>query len=260
MSKRSRDLPEIDLAIAGDGPERPRIEALARRLGLADRVRLLGRLPQESLPGIYGAADLLVHPSLREGWPNVLLESMACGTPVLATNFDSVGEIVGAPEAGRIVAEATPTGLADAIGELLAAPPRREATRRYAEGFDWQVTTAGQIELFRDICNPGETAAPASGAAPRTVEPRPTDPFAMRLLIAKSRPTRERSAPAARRRPAPRSSRPRAPAVHGETIARRARFRPRRRSCGIGTSRLVPSEIVIGRSVVSRTVRHGMPR
>ena len=143
-------------------PERPRIEALARQLGLADRVRLLGRVPQESLPGIYGAADLLVHPSLREGWPNVLLESMACGTPVLATNFDSVGEIVGAPEAGRIVAEATPTGLAEAIRELLAAPPRREATRRYAEGFDWQVTTAGQIELFRDICNAGETASPAS--------------------------------------------------------------------------------------------------
>src|SRR4051812_33432938 len=103
------DLPETDLAIAGDGPERPRIEALVRQHGLADRVRLLGRLKQESLVGIYGAADLLVHPSLREGWPNVLLESMACGTPVLATNFDSVSEIVVTPEAGRIVAEATPT-------------------------------------------------------------------------------------------------------------------------------------------------------
>jgi teichuronic acid biosynthesis glycosyltransferase TuaC len=152
----------IDLAIAGDGPERPRIEALVHQLGLADRVRLLGRVPQESLPGIYGAADLLVHPSSREGWPNVLLESMACGTPVLATKFDSVGEIVGTPEAGRIVAEATPTGLAEAINDLLATGPKREATRVYAEGFDWRVTTAGQIELFREICNRGETAAPSS--------------------------------------------------------------------------------------------------
>ena len=170
MSKPSVYLPDIDLAIAGDGPERPRIEALARQLGLANRVRLLGRVPQESLPEIYGGADLLVHPSLREGWPNVLLESMACGTPVLATNFDSVGEIVGAPESGRIVAEATPTGLAGAVKALLAAPPKREATRLYAEGFDWQVTTAGQIELFCEICNLGETAAPAAGApvcAPR---------------------------------------------------------------------------------------------
>jgi glycosyltransferase involved in cell wall biosynthesis len=158
-------LPGTDLAIAGDGPERPRIEALVRQLGLADRVRLLGRMKQESLPGIYGAADILVHPSLREGWPNVLLESMACGTPVLAANFDSVGEIVGAPEAGRILAEATPSGLAGAVKELLAAPPQREATRRYAEGFDWQVTITGQIELFRDICNPGETAVPVSSAS-----------------------------------------------------------------------------------------------
>jgi teichuronic acid biosynthesis glycosyltransferase TuaC len=173
-------LPGIDLAIAGDGPERPRIEALVRQLGLADRVRLLGRIKQESLPGIYGAADLLVHPSLREGWPNVLLESMACGTPVLATKFDSAGEIIGAPEAGCILTEATPTCLAAAISELLAAPPKREATRRYAEGFDWQVTTTGQIELFRNICNPGETAAPSSNASTEQANRGKSTAFAIR--------------------------------------------------------------------------------
>lgn len=174
------DLPGVDLAIVGDGPERPRIEALVRQLGLADRVRFFGRVPQESLPAIYGGADILVHPSLREGWPNVLLESMACGTAVLATNFDSVDEIVGAPAAGRILAEATPICLAGAVNELLAAPPKREATRLYAEGFDWQVTTAGQIELFRDICNPGETASPTTtGAADQANRGRDAG-FAMR--------------------------------------------------------------------------------
>ena len=81
---------------------------------------------------------------------------MACGTTVVATHFDGLADIIGAPEAGRIVTRATPTGLVDAIRELLAAPPQREATRLYAEGFDWQVTTAGQIELFHDICNHGE--------------------------------------------------------------------------------------------------------
>jgi glycosyltransferase involved in cell wall biosynthesis len=90
---------------------------------------------------------------------------MACGTPVLATNFDSVGEVIGAPEAGRILTQATPTCLAEAVGELLAAPPKREATRHYAEGFDWEVTTTGQIELFRNICNPGGTASPPSNAS-----------------------------------------------------------------------------------------------
>jgi teichuronic acid biosynthesis glycosyltransferase TuaC len=174
------DLPGVDLAIVGDGPERPRIEALTRRPGLADRVRLLGRLPQEKLPDIYGAADILVHPSLREGWPNVLLESMACGTPVVATDFDSAGEIVAAPEAGRIVAEATPSCLAATIREVLTAPSQREATRRYAEGFDWQVTTTGQIALFRDICTRRETAPPASGASAEQAKRGRNTPIAPR--------------------------------------------------------------------------------
>ncbi|MGE3781212.1 MAG: glycosyltransferase [Alphaproteobacteria bacterium] len=158
----------VDLVIIGDGPERPRVEAMARRLGVAERVRLLGRMPQERLSEFYAAAELLVHPSSREGWPNVLLESMACGTPVVATHFDGLADIVTAPEAGRIVTEATPTGLADAIGELLAASPSRDATRRYAEGFDWQATTVGQIELFRQLTNPGEATASASNVS---VEP-----------------------------------------------------------------------------------------
>ena len=251
-------LPGIDLAIAGDGPERPRIEALARQLGLADRVRLLGRLTQESLPGIYGAADLLVHPSLREGWPNVLLESMACGTPVLATNFDSVGEIVGAPEAGRIVAEATPTGLAEAISELLAAPPRREATRRYAEGFDWQSRRPGKSSCSARSAiserRPRRHRAPPRQQANRG-----------RGRYSRSGPDRESAYSGASR-------------VLSEATTRSAVFpshsgggplrdhRPpstlstSRSISGTGTRRLVPSEIVAGRSVVSRTVRHGIPR
>jgi len=166
-------LQDINLVIVGDGPERPRIEAAARRLGVADRLRLLGRMPQQRLPEIYTAAELLVHPSSREGWPNVLLESMACGTPVVATSFEGLAEIVSAPEAGRIVTEATPTGLAEAIRELLAAPPAREATRRYAEGFDWQATTAGQIELFRQICGTGESAVPVRDGMAASLTPRP---------------------------------------------------------------------------------------
>src|SRR5262249_51698374 len=85
------------------------------------------------------------------GWPNVLLESMACGTAVVVAHFDGIDDIVAAPEAGRILAEATPCCLAETISALLAAPPARDTTRRYAEGFSWQSTTAGQIELFQDI-------------------------------------------------------------------------------------------------------------
>jgi teichuronic acid biosynthesis glycosyltransferase TuaC len=166
-------LPGVDLAIVGDGPERPRIEALAGRLGVSDRVRFLGAKPQEALPAIYSAADLLVHPSLREGWPNVLLESMACGTAVVVAPFDGVSDIVAGPHAGRILRQATPDCLAETVHDLLASPPARADTRRYAEGFDWQNTTSGQVELFESICSrsyirPGASAkSSVSGSADR---------------------------------------------------------------------------------------------
>jgi len=145
-------LPGVDLVIVGEGPERTAIEKLARERQVADRVRLLGHLPQERLPDVYSAADLLLLVSTHEGWPNVVLESMACGTPVIVPDIDGIADIVGAPEAGRIVQEPTPDRLATAARDLLAALPARAATRAYAERFDWQSTTEGQIALFREIC------------------------------------------------------------------------------------------------------------
>ncbi|MGC2199337.1 MAG: glycosyltransferase [Stellaceae bacterium] len=144
-------LPEFELVIAGEGPERVGIERLARQRGVADRVRLLGRVPQDRLPEIYSAADLLLLASTHEGWPNVLLESMACGTPVLVSPTNGVADIVAAPEAGRILSDVEPSALAAAVRDFLAAPPSRAATRRYAERFDWQSTTDGQIGLMREV-------------------------------------------------------------------------------------------------------------
>jgi glycosyltransferase involved in cell wall biosynthesis len=144
-------LPELQLVIVGDGPERAAIENLARERSVADRVQFLGRLPQDCLPEIYSAADLLLLVSTHEGWPNVLLESMACGTPVVVSEIGGLTDIIAAAEAGRIVADVTPSRLAKAIRDLLAAPPPRAATRAYAERFDWQNTTEGQIALFREV-------------------------------------------------------------------------------------------------------------
>jgi teichuronic acid biosynthesis glycosyltransferase TuaC len=154
-------LPEVELVVVGEGPERAGIEKLAREREVADRVRLLGRVPQDRLPEIYSAADLLLLVSTHEGWPNVLLESMACGTPVVVSLMDGIADIVGASEAGRILADDIPGGLASAIREILAAPPSRAATRRYAEQFDWQSTTEGQIALFHEILERRSKARPA---------------------------------------------------------------------------------------------------
>lgn len=151
MLEALTQVPEAELVIVGEGPERGAIERLARQRRIADRVRLLGRVPQDHLPEIYSAADLLLLVSTHEGWPNVLLESMACGTPVVVSDIFGITEIVASTEAGRIVTGVTPDRLATAIRGVIATPPSRAATRAYAEQFDWQSTTEGQITLFRAV-------------------------------------------------------------------------------------------------------------
>jgi len=144
-------LPEFDLIIAGEGPERDRLNALIGRLGLGDRVRLLGARPHAELPSLYGAADASVLSSSREGWANVLLESMACGTPVVASPIWGNPEVVRTPSAGVITRENSPDGISEGVRQLFAAAPSREATRAYAEPFSWDETTAGQLALFRRV-------------------------------------------------------------------------------------------------------------
>ena len=160
-------LPDMTLLIAGEGPEHGRLTADIARLGLAARVRLLGPVPHAELPAWYGAADAMVLASAREGWANVLLESMACGTPVIASNIPGNPEVVRSRDAGLIVDETTPQGIAAAVRALLAAPPSRAATRAYAERFGWEETSRGQLAVFRHVLAQARSrsASPAAEAA-----------------------------------------------------------------------------------------------
>ncbi len=155
-------LPGATLLVAGDGPERARLARRADALGVAARVRFLGRIDHDRLRQVYNAADLLVLASSREVWANVLLEAMACGTPVVASDIWGTPEVVASPAAGLLMQRREASALADAVNRLLAAPPPRAATRAYAEGFNWDATTAGQLELFAGLLadRPG-AAAPA---------------------------------------------------------------------------------------------------
>ncbi|MFT7573519.1 MAG: teichuronic acid biosynthesis glycosyltransferase TuaC [Paracoccaceae bacterium] len=145
------ELADVSLLLVGDGPDGDRLDRFIEDNNLAGRVRRLGRVPQSDLPGLYSVADVSVLASMREGWPNVLLESMACGTPVVAADVGGVREMVTAPEAGVVVGDRTAGAFAAAIAGLLEALPDRASTRRHAEGFSWEETTRGQIDLFRRI-------------------------------------------------------------------------------------------------------------
>ena len=143
--------PGARLVIIGEGEERDALLARAARLGVADKVRLTGALANTELLRWYSAADVLLLCSSREGWANVLLEAMACGTPVVATDIWGTPEVVAAPAAGRLVKERSGAAFAAGVEALLSAGVDRGATRRYAEGFSWQATTDGQLALFRTI-------------------------------------------------------------------------------------------------------------
>nr|WP_316639056.1 glycosyltransferase family 4 protein [uncultured Roseateles sp.] len=163
----SADHPAAQLVIVGEGEERSNLETLATKLGLSHRVRFAGAIPNLQLAAWYSAADVLILASSREGWANVLLESMACGTPVVATRVGGNAEVVASASAGRLAATRDADGIAAAVLALLAQEPSRAEVRRYAEQFSWQATSEAQLTLFRQIAGRDE-GAPHDGRGVRS--------------------------------------------------------------------------------------------
>jgi len=130
-------IPDATLLLVGDGPDRAPLEQLARRLGVAGRVRFLGSMAHEELPALLSAADVVVQPTEAEGLANVWVEAVACGTPVVTTDVGGARDVVDRYEAGRLVPRDS-SAIAAAIRNILAAPPAPEAVRRSAEKFSWR--------------------------------------------------------------------------------------------------------------------------
>jgi len=144
-------LPNFRLVIVGGGEERNALEILTSRLGVAQRVFFAGRVAQQNLSVYYSAADILILASSREGWPNVLLEAMACGTPVVATNVGGIPEVVTTPTVGRLTTDRSVAGFLPLVSDLWEHYPERAAVRRYTEEFGWKATTDAQLSIFRSI-------------------------------------------------------------------------------------------------------------
>jgi glycosyltransferase involved in cell wall biosynthesis len=154
-----KSFPEMELIIAGDGPEDATLKRLANSCGVDSRVRFLGHVNQADLRTYYGAADALILASSREGIANVLLEAMACGTPVVATKVWGAPEVITSPEAGVLVPERTPEALAASIQDLFENYPDRRVTRRFVEKYSWAQTTEDHLALLNEILG-HRTASP----------------------------------------------------------------------------------------------------
>lgn len=148
-------LPDCELLVAGGGPMRDDLVRLATSLGVAGRVRFLGEVPHANLPQIYRAADVLVLASEREGWANVLLEAMACGTPVVATNVNGTSEVVCAPAAGVLMADRSAASLVSALDMLRRNMPFPAETRAHAARFGWDITARANKAVLLSAATSG---------------------------------------------------------------------------------------------------------
>ncbi len=161
LAKLLPEHPRARLIIIGDGKERDELKALCHRLSVEEHVTFTGALPNAELYRWYSAADVMILASSREGWANVLLEAMACGTPVVAARIWGTPEVVAEDVAGRLVDQRDGDAFAEAIGLLLKTYPDRWQVRAYAEKFSWQNTTDAQLALFVRITGRGKVVVHA---------------------------------------------------------------------------------------------------
>lgn len=128
----------IALYLIGDGPQRQELEKMADRLGLRNQVHFVGVRANEELKYWYSAADVSCLMSSREGWPNVLLESLACGTPVVASNIEGVRDVIISEDLGLLV-ERSPGSIAEGVNGALRKVWCPEKLVSYARSRTWEL-------------------------------------------------------------------------------------------------------------------------
>lgn len=144
-------LPKVKLIIIGEGSQREALEQLVIKLSLQARVHFTGNIQQHELPGYYACANLLVLASSREGMPNVLLEALACGTPVIATNVGGSAEIVTCKDSGQLVFERSAENIASAAQSVLKRKLQSKTVRGKADYFSWGQVSEKQYLLFTKL-------------------------------------------------------------------------------------------------------------
>ncbi|MCJ2185963.1 glycosyltransferase [Novosphingobium beihaiensis] len=143
-------LPDARLALAGAGEDETGLKALAKRLGVADRVQFLGLVDHDALPHVLCAADVLVLPSASEGLANVWIEGLACGTPIVIPDIGGAREIVKDESAGRLISR-TPESIAEAVTAILADPPSQADVAANVSRFSWGISARNIVRFWSDV-------------------------------------------------------------------------------------------------------------
>lgn len=143
----------LHLVIVGQGPCRRKLEKLVSALHLDGDVFLAGPASHQDLYLWYNAADLFCLASSREGWPNVLLESLACGTPVVATKVSGIPEVVRSDLVG-LLTERNEQEIAKAISLALQKRWRHEEIAGYARQQTWERVAESVYKVFASVLDP----------------------------------------------------------------------------------------------------------
>jgi glycosyltransferase involved in cell wall biosynthesis len=146
MKSANADVP-FHLVLVGEGRERQTLEDEVKRRGLGDRVRFDGFQMESRMPLYYSAADLVCLPSHREGWPDCLMESFACGCPVVATRVGGVPEMLALSGAGLLVPPGQPTELAIALKQGLLRTWNRDEIARAVSPYTLEDTARRYLEV-----------------------------------------------------------------------------------------------------------------
>jgi D-inositol-3-phosphate glycosyltransferase len=152
-------LPDLKLLVAGgDGSRSSGTRDLIEhsgRLGIQSQVSFVGRVEHDDLPDYYNAADLLVVPSHYESFGLVVLEALACGTPVAATRFGAAETVLQPEHNGTIIGRPEADAVADAVHRQLTRPPRqrlsRSQIRKTVAAYDWRHIAASVAELCHQL-------------------------------------------------------------------------------------------------------------
>jgi L-malate glycosyltransferase len=144
--------PALALSIVGGGPERPRLEAMSRSLGLGSRIRFHGQLDLAGVAAAYRQAGILVLPALADALPNVVLEAMASGLAIVTTRTGAA-EMIRAN--GIVVESADPAAISGAVQRYLndrrLLEQHQRQSRTLAEAMPWSAVAASHVSIYRSV-------------------------------------------------------------------------------------------------------------